>query len=66
LSTYDMSCGQCGHTFEVYRQGFLRDEDRVCPECGSTDTRQSFTSFLARFGSSSGTASGCVPRGGFS
>lgn len=69
MSTYDLSCAACGYTFEVYRQGFLRDEDRVCPKCGSSDTRQSFTGFLSGLRSSGGgstSSSGCIPRGGFS
>ncbi len=58
-----MICDECDHAFEVYRQGFLRDEDKVCPACGSTDVRQSVTGFLTHFGSSSGS-SNCGPRMG--
>ena len=34
MPSYDLACGACGTEFEAFRQGFLRDEDRVCPECG--------------------------------
>ena len=35
MASYDLVCDECDHDFEVFRQGFLKDEDRVCPECGS-------------------------------
>ena len=58
-----MICNTCDRTFEVFRQGFLRDKDRVCPECESDDVRQKFTSFLRNLGAGS---SSCGPRiGGF-
>ena len=50
MATYDLVCDQCGDAFEVFRQGFLRDEDKVCPACGSTDVRQKFSSFLRSLG----------------
>lgn len=46
MPTYDLACGDCDTTFEAFRQGFLRDEDRVCPSCGSTHTTQLFTGFM--------------------
>jgi putative FmdB family regulatory protein len=62
MASYDQVCDACGHEFEVFRQGFLKDEDRVCPDCGSTGTRQKFSSFLSSIGGSSG--GGCAPSGG--
>jgi len=56
MASYDLVCDACGHDFEVYRQGFLKDEDRVCPECDSTDVRQKFTSFLKNIGGGGGCA----------
>jgi putative FmdB family regulatory protein len=50
MASYDLVCEACGHTFEVVRQGFLRDEDKVCPACGSSDVRQKFSSFLRNLG----------------
>lgn len=63
MASYDLVCESCGHAFEVYRQGFLRDEDRVCPECGSADVSQKFSSFLKNLGGS-GTAGGCTSPAG--
>ena len=62
MSTYDMVCSKCSTTFEVFRPGFLRDEDKVCPKCGSTDVEQAMTGFLTHFGSGSGK-SNCGPGG---
>jgi len=46
VPTYDLACVSCEHEFEAFRQGFLRDEDRVCPECGAQEARQLFTGFV--------------------
>ena len=46
MPSYDLACEACDHAFEAFRQGFLRDEDRVCPECGAADARQLFTGFV--------------------
>ena len=62
MASYDLVCDACGHDFEVFRQGFLKDEDRVCPECGSTEVRQKFSSLLTRIGGASG--GGCAASGG--
>jgi putative FmdB family regulatory protein len=64
MASYDLVCDECGHSFEVFRQGFLKDEDRVCPDCGSEDVRQKFTSFLKNIGGSSG--GGCAAPAGSS
>ena len=66
MATYDMVCSKCQNTFEVLRRrGVLRDKDRICPECGSSDTRQTFASFLRNWGSNTNSSS-CGPHyGGF-
>ena len=46
MPTYDLACGDCTTRFERFRQGFLRDEDRVCPDCGSARVEQLFTGFV--------------------
>ncbi len=46
MPSYDMACTSCGHEFEVFRQGFLRDGDRTCPQCGAAEARQLFTGFV--------------------
>ncbi|MBM3664801.1 MAG: zinc ribbon domain-containing protein [Actinobacteria bacterium] len=46
MPTYDLRCASCDAGFEVFRQGFLRDEDRACPSCGQR-AKQLFTGFVA-------------------
>jgi putative FmdB family regulatory protein len=46
MPSYDLFCEACDHRFEAFRQGFLRDEDRVCPDCGAAAARQLFTGFV--------------------
>jgi putative FmdB family regulatory protein len=61
MASYDLECRSCGESFEVYVQGFLKDEDKQCPQCGSFQTQQKFSSFLKNLGGSGG--GGCeVPR----
>lgn len=45
MPSYDLECTGCGLRFEVFRQGFLRSEDRVCAACGGA-ARQRFTGFV--------------------
>lgn len=63
MATYDLICNQCGHMFEVFVQGFLKDDQKTCPECGSSDTRQKFTSFLNNLGGGSSDGCATAPRG---
>jgi putative FmdB family regulatory protein len=59
MPSYDLRCTECDTTFEVFRHGFLRDEDRTCGSCGSTRVDQLFTGFvLARSAASSGPEPG--------
>ena len=59
MPTYDLVCDGCDHHFEAFRQGFLRDEDRACPQCGAGDARQLFTGFVT-----ARPARAAVPTGG--
>lgn len=58
MAFYDFVCLDCGDAFEVYVQGFIRDEQKECPECGSRAVRQKFSSFLRNGSSSSGSSCG--------
>lgn len=40
MPTYELRCDACGKASEVFLLRTMRDEDKVCPECGSTDVRQ--------------------------
>lgn len=71
MPTYDLECHGCGLRFEVFRQGFLRDEDRACPSCGQP-AEQLLTGFVAARSSTQmagavtggGAASAPAPSGG--
>jgi putative FmdB family regulatory protein len=66
MASYDLRCGACGQDFELFVQGFLKEEQKICPECGSRDVAQRFTGFLC--GSASGPSSadqGCGASRGF-
>jgi len=65
LATFDLVCLECGHAFEVFVQGFLKNEDRQCPSCGSFKTRQKFSPFLTNAASSSGDAPCATPGSGY-
>jgi putative FmdB family regulatory protein len=68
VASYDLKCGTCGHAFEVFVQGFLKDSNKLCPVCGSTDVTQQYTGFLHQWSKTSGSDSGghsCAPSGGF-
>ncbi len=66
MSQYDFTCHECEAAFEVFSTGFIKAEQKQCPECGSTDVRQKFTSFLRGASSSSGfvPAGGCAAPAG--
>lgn len=42
MPTYDLTCSHCGHRFELFVMRLLRDDDLVCPECGSTEVKKGF------------------------
>lgn len=43
MPTYDLVCRACETSFEIFRLRTLRDDEKVCPECGSTDVKQKLT-----------------------
>lgn len=68
MAFYDLKCDDCGHQFEKFVSGFLRDDDRVCPECGSRNVSQEFTGNFSIGGlrpSSPGGGCGATSGGGF-
>jgi putative FmdB family regulatory protein len=75
VASYDLKCRSCGNEFEVFVLGFLKDDVKVCPDCGGREVEQRFTGFggvtgLATFPSCADGGKceprGCNPRPGFS
>lgn len=66
MPTYDYTCRDCLATFELFATGSLKEEQKKCPECGSTDVEQCFTGFLQGSTSSSGSCGSGAPSCGFS
>jgi len=75
VASYDLKCRSCGNEFEVFVLGFLKDDVKVCPECGGREVEQRFTGFggvtgLHTFPSCADGGKceprGCNPRPGFS
>ena len=65
MASYDLKCRSCGKEFEVFVLGFLKDEAKVCPDCGGRDVEQRFTGFGGILGlnsSSQSCFSNCEPR----
>ncbi len=34
MPSYDLHCTACDTAFELFRQRFLTDDEKVCPSCG--------------------------------
>lgn len=64
MAIYDLKCEACGHDFEKFVPGFIKEDDKQCPECHSRDVVQKFNSFSIGCSASGG---GCAPpsSGGF-
>jgi putative FmdB family regulatory protein len=45
MASYDLKCRSCGKDFEVFVIGFLKDDAKVCPDCGGREVDQRFTGF---------------------
>ena len=57
MASYDLRCRSCGKEFEVFVRGFLKDEVKVCPDCGGREVEQRFTGFGGVIGLGAATQS---------
>ncbi|RJQ43221.1 MAG: zinc ribbon domain-containing protein [Gaiellales bacterium] len=64
MAIYDLKCESCGHDFEKFVPGFLKEEHKQCPECDSRDVVQKFNSFSIGCSSSASGGSCAPPRSG--
>ncbi|MHB0915780.1 MAG: FmdB family zinc ribbon protein [Thermoleophilia bacterium] len=67
MAIYDLKCEACGHDFEKFVPGFLKEEQKQCPECDSREVVQKFNSFSIGSSASGSSGGSCTPRpsGGF-
>ena len=63
MASYDLKCRSCGKEFEVFQLGFLKQEAKVCPDCGGREVEQRFTGFGGVLGLRSSGPS-CLEGGG--
>ena len=63
MAFYDYACSDCRNEFEVFCTGFIKEEQKACPRCGSTNVEQKFSSFLT--GGSSGGSCAAPASSGF-
>jgi putative FmdB family regulatory protein len=65
MPTYEMTCRGCGTRFERFLTRLLRDEDKVCPSCGSAEVDQGVGGGYVSRPAPEVKGTGCTPRGGF-
>ena len=53
MPTYQFVCESCGKDFEFFLLRMLKDEDKVCPSCGSTSVKRAYRDFFGFSGASS-------------
>ena len=59
MASYDLKMlARAARTSRCSCLGFLKDEAKVCPDCGGRDVQQRFTGF----GGVTGLVSGALPR----
>jgi putative FmdB family regulatory protein len=56
MPTYDLTCRSCDERFERFVQRLLKDEDKVCPACGSCDVATGFGGGVLGAGTSTSTS----------
>lgn len=57
MPSYDLVCNGCGHKFSVFCSISQKDQ-QTCPQCGSKEVGQRFTSVNIGGGKSGGSGGG--------
>lgn len=64
MAIFDLRCRACRTTSQIVTRGAIKERQKRCGACGSTDVRQSFGSFL-RNGPLANPSCGAPARSGF-
>ena len=46
MAHFDLVCKDCGYKFEVLTRAAIRKKQKQCPECASTNIRQTLGSYF--------------------
>lgn len=46
MARLDLRCRDCKHAFALVTRGVVAEKRKCCPECGSTNIRQTLGSYL--------------------
>ena len=46
MRSYDLTCNDCRHRYQVGYDSNWIDEEKLCPKCGSDAVHQGFRSYL--------------------
>jgi putative FmdB family regulatory protein len=65
MARIDLVCRDCGSAFAVTTRVAIRDEQKVCPTCRSTNVRQTLASYLRNGALSHPDCGGVRPHSGF-
>ncbi len=50
MPVYEYQCEECGKTFEVLTKVSRMDDEKECPDCGSTKVKRVFSVFGVKGG----------------
>ena len=65
MPIYEYQCQECGEEFEKFVRSMTRQEEAICPKCGSAETKKAFSVFGVSGGQTrSSASSSCAPTGG--
>jgi putative FmdB family regulatory protein len=65
MARFDLVCRDCDHAFEMLTRVAIRDSQKRCPGCGSTNVRQTLASYLRNGALLDPDCGGVRPSSGF-
>jgi len=59
VPTYDLTCEDCGFRFEQFLTRLIRQEDKVCPSCGSDRVKNGIGGGILGIGTTPSKSGSC-------